>query len=46
MNVTCDMRIRHSRKDVQKDVGELNIDFRGDNWADTILSYFYSLDTR
>lgn len=42
----CDMPIRHSGKDVQNDVGELNIDFRVDNWADTNLSYFYSLDTR
>lgn len=36
--VTCHTPIRHSGKDVQKDVGELNID--------TILSYFYSLDAR
>lgn len=39
-NVSFDMPIRHSGKDVQNDVGEMNLDFRGDIWADTNLSHF------
>lgn len=39
-NVIFDMPVRHSGKDVQYDVGEMSLDFRGDIWDDTNLSHF------
>lgn len=34
-NVTFEIPIRHSGKDMKNVIGELSLDFRGEIWADT-----------
>lgn len=34
-NVTFEIPVRHSGKDMKNAVGELSLDFRGEIWADT-----------
>lgn len=34
-NVTFEIPVRHSGKDMRNAVGELSLDFRGEIWADT-----------